>query len=97
MISVAMTSYNGEKYIQKQLDSILNQTLKVDEIIICDDGSTDRTVEILKQYPVTLYQNEKNLGYRLNFKKAMELCSGDFVFLCISDKIEELMIWRKHI
>lgn len=87
MISVAMTSFNGEKYIQKQLDSILNQTLKVDEIIVCDDGSTDRTIEILKQYPVTLYQNEKNLGYRLNFKKAMELCSGDFVFLCDQDDI----------
>ena len=69
MISVAMTTYNGEKYIRKQIESILNQSMKVDEIIVCDDGSTDKTVEILKEYPVTVYQNEKNLGYRLNLKK----------------------------
>ena len=41
MISVAMTTYNGEKYIRKQIESILNQSMKVDEIIVCDDGSTD--------------------------------------------------------
>ena len=89
MISVAMTTYNGEKYIRKQIESILNQSLKVDEIIICDDGSIDKTVEILKEYPVVVYQNEKNLGYRLNFKKAMSLCSQEYIFLCDQDDIWE--------
>lgn len=89
MISVAMTTYNGEKYIRKQIESILNQSMKVDEIIVCDDGSTDKTVEILKEYPVTVYQNEKNLGYRLNFKKAMSLCTHEYTFLCDQDDIWE--------
>ena len=64
MISVAMTSYNGEKFIEKQIESILNQTVKVDEIIIVDDGSIDGTVNLIKKYNVTLVQNEKNLGYK---------------------------------
>lgn len=89
MISVAMTTYNGEKYIRKQIESILNQSKKVDEIIVCDDGSTDKTVEILKEYPVTVYQNEKNLGYRLNFKKVMSLCTHEYTFLCDQDDIWE--------
>lgn len=87
MISVAMTTFNGEKYIRKQIESILNQSMKVDEIIVCDDGSTDKTVEILREYPVTVYQNEKNLGYRLNFKKAMSLCTQEYTFLCDQDDI----------
>ncbi|WP_281771613.1 glycosyltransferase [Faecalitalea cylindroides] len=89
MISVAMTTYNGEKYIRKQIESILNQSMKVDEIIVCDDGSTDKTVEILKEYPVRVIQNKKNLGYRLNFKKAMSLCSHEYTFLCDQDDIWE--------
>ena len=47
--SVAMCTYNGEKYIKTQLESILNQTVAVDEIIICDDGSSDKTIEIIAQ------------------------------------------------
>lgn len=69
MISVAMTTFNGEKYIEKQIESILNQSLSVDEIIICDDGSTDNTIELMKKYNVQIIQNKKNLGYKLNFKK----------------------------
>lgn len=96
MISVAMTTYNGALYIREQLDSILAQTRSVDEIVICDDGSTDETVKILKEYAerfpevIRLYENERNLGYRLNFKKAMSLCSGDYIFLCDQDDV-----WRK--
>lgn len=91
-ISVAMATYNGEKYIKEQLDSILHQTQRVDEIIICDDCSSDRTVEIINDYIqentiLRLYQNKVNLGYKENFKKAMSLCKGDFVFLCDQDDI----------
>ena len=87
MISVAMTSYNGEKFIEKQIESILNQTVKVDEIIIVDDGSIDGTVDLIKKYNVILVQNEENLGYKVNFKKAMSLCHGDIIFLCDQDDI----------
>lgn len=89
MISVAMTTFNGEKYIEKQIESIIHQSLSVDEIIVCDDGSTDHTVELIKKYDVTLIQNSKNLGYKLNFKKAMEKCNGDYIFLCDQDDIWE--------
>lgn len=50
MISVAMCTYNGAKFIEKQLLSILNQTIPVDEIVICDDGSTDDTEQIIAKY-----------------------------------------------
>ena len=50
MISVAMATYNGEKHLKEQIDSILNQTIQVDEIVITDDNSSDKTVEILSQY-----------------------------------------------
>lgn len=89
MISVAMTTFNGEKYIEKQIESIIHQSLPVDEIIVCDDGSTDHTVELLKKYDVALIQNFQNLGYKLNFKQAMEKCNGDYIFLCDQDDIWE--------
>ena len=49
-ISVAMTTYNGSKYIIKQLDSLKNQSRKIDELVICDDCSTDNTVELVNDY-----------------------------------------------
>lgn len=98
MISVAMTTYNGEKYITEQLRSIYDQTRTVDELIICDDGSTDHTIQKIYAFQDThsdlsirLIQNKENLGYKLNFKKAMSLCSGDFVFLCDQDDV-----WKKE-
>ena len=92
-ISVALCTYNGEKFIGQQIDSILNQTLKVDEIIVCDDGSSDRTIEILNQYSKNnpnlfkIYQNEQNLKSVKNFEKAIQLCSGDIIFLSDQDDI----------
>jgi glycosyltransferase involved in cell wall biosynthesis len=92
-LSVAMCSYNGEKYIKSQLDSILNQTVPIDEIIICDDGSNDKTIEIItqiqKQNPtkINLLVNSVNLGSSKNFEKAINLCSGDFIFLADQDDI----------
>lgn len=90
MISVAMAVFNGEKYIREQLDSIFSQTRPVDEIVIVDDGSTDDTVKIIretaKSHPeIRLVLNEKNLGYKQNFCKAMSLVQGDITFLCDQD------------
>ena len=79
MLSVALCTYNGEKYIREQIESIINQTMLVDEIVVCDDGSTDDTLNVIKQInaetPVNIriYQNETNLGVCANFQKAVKL------------------------
>lgn len=98
MISVAMATYNGERYIAEQLESICKQTKKVDEIVIVDDCSKDGTTEIVRrygnQYPecnIRFFENETNLGYKKNFYKAMSLCEGDIIFLCDQDDI-----WREN-
>ena len=91
--SVALCSYNGEKYIHQQIDSILNQTHRPSEIVVCDDGSTDRTPEILaeyqKQYPEIFrtHFNESNLRSVKNFEKAISLCSKAIIFLSDQDDI----------
>ena len=94
MISVAMATYNGEKYITEQLQSIYYQTRRVDEIVITDDCSTDETVtmvrEFMKRYPdckVRLFVNDTNLGDREKFRKAVSLCVGDIIFLSDQDDI----------
>lgn len=94
-ISVALCTYNGEKHIEEQIYSILNQSLKVNEIIICDDQSTDATVSILKKLQVdhssiVIFENECNLRSTKNFEKAISLCSGEYIFLSDQDDI-----WKK--
>jgi glycosyltransferase involved in cell wall biosynthesis len=92
-ISVALCTYNGDLFLKKQIDSILNQTLKVDEIVVCDDGSTDDTISILKKYEeiypelFKIYQNEVNLRSNKNFEKAISLCTGDYIFLSDQDDL----------
>ena len=91
--SVALCTYNGEKFITEQLDSILRQTLQVDEIVICDDRSTDRTFEILREYQqkypekIRLYLNEENLRSVKNFEKAIRLCTNEIIFLSDQDDV----------
>jgi glycosyltransferase involved in cell wall biosynthesis len=95
--SVAMCTYNGEKYIKTQLESILNQTVAIDEIIICDDGSNDKTIAIVAQIQfenpnkIYLYQNPVNLGSNKNFEKAISKCTGDYIFLSDQDDL-----WKKQ-
>ena len=93
--SIAMTVYNGEQYLIEQLDSIFQQEMKADQVVICDDGSKDKSVEIIQEYISShhledtwhLYQNKKNLGYANNFHKAMGLCKGEYVFFSDQDDI----------
>lgn len=93
MISVALCTYNGERYIREQLESVLNQTIPVDEIVVCDDRSTDNTLKIIESFRegthtnIHIYRNEKNLGPALNFQKAINLCLGDIIFLSDQDDI----------
>ncbi len=106
MISVAMCTYNGERYIEEQVSSILNQSQKVDEIVVCDDCSTDRTINILKRISsltkdvdIRIFVNERNIGVCANFYKAMSLCNGDIIFLSDQDdvweseKVETILNW----
>lgn len=92
MISIALTTYNGEQFISEQIDSILNQTWTDFELIICDDCSNDSTFEILKKYAqidhrIKVFKNEKNLGFLKNFEKAILLCSGEYIALSDQDDI----------
>lgn len=94
LISIAMTTYNGEEYLKEQLDSILNQTYRNLEIIICDDGSKDNTIQIINEYInnyefIKLFQNEKNLGYAKNFEKAINLCTSKYIALSDQDDLWE--------
>jgi len=91
-ITVAIPVFNGEKYISQALHSIIDQTLKVDNIIVCDNHSTDRTVKIIKEFKSTykdwniiLHVNDTNLGNIRNYNKCMELCSSDFLLILSSD------------
>jgi len=92
-IGVAMCTFNGEKYLKEQLDSILNQTVKVDEIIVCDDKSTDKTIEILEEYSQNyptifkIFKNEITLRSVKNFEKAISLTTSDYIFLSDQDDI----------
>lgn len=90
-ISVAMTTYNGERYLREQLDSIYNQTLQPDEVIVCDDNSQDGTLAILEEYcqkkGLQYYKNTPALGVNENFYKAISLCSGDYISLSDQDDI----------
>ncbi|MBO4821138.1 MAG: glycosyltransferase family 2 protein [Prevotella sp.] len=95
-LSVALCTYNGEPFIEEQLNSIVKQQMPIDEIIICDDVSTDHTLSIINDYTLKnpdinwiVIKNSQQLGVTKNFEKALSLCSGDFIFLSDQDDI-----WR---
>jgi glycosyltransferase involved in cell wall biosynthesis len=102
-ISIAMTAFNGASYIIDQLNSFASQTRLPDEVVVCDDCSSDATAEILEifssalPFPMIVVRNELNLGYIKNFEKAISLCTGDLIFLSdqddvwYKDKIERML------
>ncbi|MBR1437472.1 MAG: glycosyltransferase family 2 protein [Synergistaceae bacterium] len=103
-ISVVTATFNGAKFIREQLDSILNQTLKPDEVIISDDKSTDGTFELcsayVREHNLTgwkVFQNQSNMGVNKNFRDALMKSSGDYIFTCdqddiwLSDKISSMV------
>lgn len=92
-ISIAMATYNGERYLQAQLESIIAQTLLPNELVVSDDGSTDATLAILETFanhapfPVIMIRNEQRLGYGQNFNRALMQTTGDLIFLCDQDDV----------
>jgi glycosyltransferase involved in cell wall biosynthesis len=90
-VSVALATFNGEAWLPKQLDSILDQTWPVDEIVIRDDGSTDHTCEIIKRFQdcgavaTLVLESDGNLRSTTNFERIIRHCSGDIIFLADQD------------
>lgn len=89
-ISVCMATYNGEKYIKEQIESIIKNLNAEDEVIIVDDKSKDKTVSIIKSYNdkrIVLIKNEKNLGVNKSFEIGINNCKNEYIFLADQDDI----------
>lgn len=91
-----MTTYNGSRYLSRQLDSIISQSYSDFELVICDDCSSDSTPEILQKYVSTdvrirVFFNEQNLGFVKNFEKTVSFCKGDYIALADQDDI-----WKEN-
>lgn len=92
-ISIALCTYNGARFLEAQLDSYLTQTRLPDELIVCDDGSTDETLAILARFekrasfPVRIVRNEATLRPTKNFEKAIGLCTGELIATSDQDDV----------
>ena len=91
-VSIVLCTYNGEKYLARQLDSILSQTYQAYEIIIQDDNSTDNTLRIINEYAskhpvIKPFFNETNIGFKKNFSSAASKATGDYIALSDQDDI----------
>ncbi len=89
-VSVCIATYNGEKYIAEQLQSILNEIDHNDEVIISDDNSTDGTIDIVNNFKdkrIKIYYNQGEKGYTSNFENALTKVLGDLIFLTDQDDI----------
>jgi glycosyltransferase involved in cell wall biosynthesis len=95
--SVALCTFNGERFLEEQLRSLTAQTSPPREIVVYDDASTDATFEMLAAFataspvPVRIHQNEVNAGFVRNFERAIAACRGDVIALCDQDDI-----WEPH-
>jgi glycosyltransferase involved in cell wall biosynthesis len=92
MISVCIATYNGENFVIRQLESVIKQLSKHDQIIVVDDNSSDQTVKLIKEIygsRIEVYINQKNLGAINSFEKAISLAKGDILFLCDQDDVWE--------
>lgn len=108
MISVCMATYNGEKYIKEQLDSILVQLGENDEIVISDDGSTDRTLKVIQEIGdgrITVLNHESSgktsfIKAKNNFENALMHAKGDYIFLADQDDIwkpDKVKVFMKYL
>jgi glycosyltransferase involved in cell wall biosynthesis len=90
-VSVAMATYNGGKYLRRQLDSLATQSQRPSELVITDDCSADDTIAVIEAFansapfPVKLSRNETRLGYRANFMRAASLCGSELIAFCDQD------------
>lgn len=106
IISVIMSVYNEEKYLRDSLGSVITQTLEDFELIIVDDCSTDKTVEIIQSFEdprIKWIINETNMGLTKNLNKALKLCCGEFIArmdgddICMPDRLQKQVDYmRQH-
>jgi glycosyltransferase involved in cell wall biosynthesis len=95
LLNIAMCTYNGAAYVRQQLESFAAQTRRPDELLVCDDRSTDDTMSIVRDFaaeapfPVHMHVNEQNLGLNQNFANALNMSDGDAVFFSDQDDV-----WR---
>ncbi len=92
-LSIALATFNGAKYLPEQLKSLVQQRNPVGELVVTDDGSSDATVPLLREFaatapfPVHIFENSQRLGYRVNFMNAAAACTGDLIAFCDQDDI----------
>ncbi|MEH3158260.1 MAG: glycosyltransferase family 2 protein, partial [Sphingomonas taxi] len=92
-VSVAMGTFNGERHLRAQLDSMVRQSRRPDELVVSDDGSTDATIAMLEAFrstapfDVRILHSEGRLGVTRNFERAMAACTGDFILLSDQDDV----------
>ena len=89
-ISVCLATFNGEKYLQQQIESILIQLGDNDELIISDDGSSDQTLNIIESFSdkrIHIFHNKMNHGFIGNFENALRIATGDYIFLSDQDDV----------
>lgn len=92
-ISVLLAVFNGEAFLSQQLESLAAQSMLPDELVVCDDASTDASWHILERYAacapfaVRMQRNEKNLGYSRNFGRCLEMAQGEILFFCDQDDV----------
>lgn len=89
-ISIAMSVYNGSRFLKEQIESILCDLVEGDEIILVNDASTDNSESIIKTINspfIKYFENRSNLGITSSFEKAMRMASNEYIFLCDQDDI----------
>ena len=97
-ISVVLCTYNGEKFVAQQIESILNQVLLPDELIISDDCSTDSTADIVREFArenpdlIRFVQGTENVGFIKNFEQAIGLADGEIIFLSDGDTSNRIIM-----
>ena len=105
MITVCIATFNGEKYIREQLNSILFQLSLQDEVIVSDDGSTDNTISIIKSFNdnrIKIIDGVHRYSPTLNFENALKEAKGDYIFLADQDdvwkddKVKICLKWLQH-
>lgn len=88
MISICIATYNGERYIRRQLDTILSEIGTEDEVVISDDSSTDKTLELIKSYNdsrIRIFDHQQFHSPIFNFENAIKQAKGDIIFLADQD------------
>lgn len=92
-ISVALGTYNGERFLREQLESLADQSVLPAELVVCDDCSSDGTMAILERFareapfPVRIFRNESNVGFTVNMIGAAERCAGSLIAFCDQDDV----------